>query len=93
MKLLVSNHSTSKESLNKARKYLLQFQKSAELVSRGYSTNPIPLGGAPGDQCNRGRPVHSKQPERREQGEIYKHIALWEAPSQKGQLSWFKTCW
>lgn len=46
--LFVSNHSTSKELLNKARKYahLLQFQISAEHVSRDYTTNPIPLGRA-----------------------------------------------
>lgn len=92
--LFVSNHSTSKEPLNKARKYghLLQFQIPAEHVSRDYTTNPIPLGGAPGDQCNTGREMHSKQLERREQDDIYKHTALWEAPSQKGQLSWFKNC-
>lgn len=92
--LFVSNHSTSKEPLDKARKYahLIQFQRSAEHVSRDYTTNPIPLGGAPGDQCNTGRPMHSKQSKRREQGEIYKHTALWEAPSQKGQLLWFKNC-
>lgn len=70
--LLVFNHSTSKEPLNKERKYahLFQFQISAEHVCRDCTTNPIPLGGSPGGQCNTGRPVHSKQPGRREQGEI-----------------------
>lgn len=87
--LFVSNHSTSKEPLNKARKYahLLQFQISAEPVSRDYTTNPIRLGGDMADQCNTGRSLHPKKPERREQGEIYKYTALWEAPSQKEQLS------
>lgn len=87
--LFVSNHSTSKEPLNKERKYahLLQFQISAEHISRDYTTNPIRLGGDMADQCNTGRPLHPKKPERREQGEIYKYTALWEAPSQKEQLS------
>lgn len=68
--LFVPNHPTSKELLNKARKYahLLQLQISAEHVSRDYATNPIPLEGAPGDQCNTWRPMHSEKPKKKRMG-------------------------
>ena len=48
----MSNHSTSKEPLNKASKcaHLLQFHISAEHASRDYATNPTAPAGATGDR-------------------------------------------